>query len=112
MKLSNKAQKIYNRLVKKSDSYSSGTRMPNIKSIVMVLNELGIKNSHSETETTKWRQNGLTYSTSGGTRCYTGTELYVSEINLHIDTTCSYYSWNTSMFARDLVKLINKTLNK
>lgn len=97
--------KTYNSLLKKSD-YSNGGRMPSLKSISKLLTELNIEHKLYEDYQTKWRPNGLTYNTSGGTKTYTGYELQIPEINLRANSCDTYYSYNTCMYARDIIRLI------
>lgn len=99
------SNKTYNSLLKKSD-YSNGGRMPSLKSISKLLTELNIEHTLREWSETKWRDNGLRYSTSGGTKTYTGYKLHIPEINLHADSCDTYYSYNTCGYARDIIRLI------
>jgi len=98
--------KTYNSLLKKSEGYGKGGRMPSLKSISKLLTELNIEHKLDETYETKWRPNGLRYSTSGGTKTYTGYQLRIPEINLRANSCDTYYSYNTCGFARDIVRLI------
>ena len=110
MNLSKKSQKIYDRLVSKT-VFLSKTRMPSIKSIVFLLDELEISSYSNSTSCEKWsKASGCRYYTSGGARTYNGHTLRVPSINLNIDTTDTYYSWNTWRYAEQIVKLVDKTL--
>ena len=112
MNLSKKSQRIYNRLISKAES-SRKNRMPGVKCISHLLTELGIEHRTNETDCQKWSSPaGYNYYTSGGSRWYEGHTLYVPSINLNIDTTATYYSWNTWSYAADLVRLIKETLTK
>ena len=98
--------KTYNSLLKKSDIYSKGCRMPSLKSISKLLTDLNIEHKLQEWSETKWRPNSLTYTTSGGTKNYTGYELRIPEINLRANSCDTYYSYNTYQYARDIIRLI------
>ena len=112
MNLSKKSQKIYDRLISKT-VFLSKTRMPAVKCISHLLSELGIEHRTGETDCQKWSSPaGYRYYTSGGSRWYEGHTLCVPSIRLNIDTTDTYYSWNTYRYASDLVRLIKETLNK
>lgn len=100
-----KNNKTYNSLLKKSD-YSNGGRMPSLKSISKLLTDLNIEHKLQEWSETKWRPNGLTYHTSGGSKMYTGYELRIPEINLRANSCDTYYSYNTCGYARDIIRLI------
>ncbi len=95
--------KTYNSLLKKSEDKG---RMPALKSISKLLTELNIEHKLQGCIGDKWRPNSLTYSTSGGTRMYTGYELRIPEINLRANSCDTYYSYNTCEFARDIIGLI------
>ena len=104
MKLKN--FKTYERLVNKC---SGKGRMPNLNKVGELLTELGIENNVTTWSCTKWTSAaGYRYNTSGGTRDYNGYRLKVPQINLNINSTDTYYSWNTKMFAKELVELIEK----
>lgn len=108
MNLSKKSKKIYERLISKKDG---NTRMPSVKSISHLLTELGIRHYTSETSCQKWSSPaGYRYYTSGGSRWYEGHTLNVPCINLNIDTTETYYSWNTWTYAYKLIKLVENNL--
>jgi len=102
--------KTYQALTKKATArYGERTRMPNLNKVGELLTELGIENDVTTWSCTKWTSAaGYRYNTSGGTRDYNGYRLKVPEINLNINSTDTYYSWNTKMFAKELVELIEK----
>ena len=102
--------KTYQALTKKANAgYGERTRMPNLNKVGELLTELGIENNVTTWSCTKWTSAaGYRYNTSGGTRDYNGYRLKVPEINLNINSTDTYYSWNTKMFAKELVELIEK----
>ena len=102
--------KTYQALNKKAIAgYGERTRMPNLNKVGELLTELGIENDVTTWSCTKWTSAaGYRYNTSGGTRDYNGYRLKVPQINLNINSTDTYYSWNTKMFAEELVNLIDK----
>ena len=102
--------KTYQRLVKKAGlGICENSRMPNLNKVGELLTELGIENDVTTWSCTKWTSAaGCRYNTSGGTRDYSGFRLKVPQINMNINSTDTYYSWNTKMFAKELVNLIEK----
>ena len=107
-KLSKKSQETLERLERKANSrvYES-SRMPNLNKVSELLNELGIENSCSNSWCEKWTKGGGNrYYTGGGSKTYNGFNLRVPSIRLNIDSTDTYYSWNTWSYAGDLVNLI------
>ena len=83
-------------------------RMPNLNKVADLLKEVGVQCSVMNWSCEKWTSAaGCTYSTSGGTREYNGYRLKVPQINMNIDSTETYYSWNTERYAEELVKLID-----
>ena len=107
-----KNQKTLNALRKKAGlGICESSRMPNLNKVGELLTELGIQNDVTTWSCTKWTSPaGYRYYTSGGTREYNGYRLKVPQINLNINSTDTYYSWNTVHYAKELVELINKTL--
>ena len=101
--------KTYQALTKKATArYGERTRMPNLNKVGELLTELGIENNVTTWSCTKWASAaGYRYYTSGGSRDYNGFRLKVPEINLNINSTDTYYSWNTKQFAEKLVNLID-----
>jgi len=95
--------KTYNSLLNKSEDKG---RMPSLKSISKLLTDLNIEHTLQDWYETKWRPNSLNYTTSGGTKTYTGYELRIPEINLRANSCDSYYSYNTWSHAKDIVRLI------
>ncbi len=118
MKLSAKSQKTYDALVKKSNNEG---RMPSLKRVDSMLQELNVTTDAYETQCTKQtKAEGMTYYTGGGTRLYEGTSLSVYSLEdeqgrrnklLDLDTTDTYYSWNTHRYARQLVELVDRRLS-
>ena len=95
----------------KNKSKGNG-RMPSLKKVSELLNELNIVNTLSEWSEMKQTKSGNRYYTGGGTKLYTGYKLVVPEINLHIESTDTYYSYNTWQYARELCELIETTIGK
>ena len=56
---------------------------------------------------TKW----IKISHFSGSREYTGGRLWISEINMDICSTDTYYSWNTWSYVRDILNYINEKIN-
>ena len=110
-KLTKQSQNILNRLKLKSND--SSKRMPTLKSIHKLLNELKIEHKFYETSCTKQTSpSGYRYYTGGGKRTYEGHELTITDkrcqTNIFMDNTETYYSWNTFFLAKDLCKLISE----
>ena len=96
-----------------SNKANRNGRMPSLKKISQLLDELNIVNKLDEWSEEKWtKPSGFTYYTSGGTRTYNGWRLRVPAINMTATSTDTYYSWNTWSYANDLLKLITNHLNK
>ena len=117
MQLSKKSQKVLDRLTAKANTpvWSKETvRMPRLTQIAALLEELNVKHYLSETYCHKYTSSaGLRYSTGGGTKMYEGHELRVWAenetgliMNLKMDNTDSYYSWNTRRYAQDILDCI------
>ena len=112
MKLKNlKNYKTYERLINKRDGgwYKSPHKMPGLRMVSKLLDEIGIDNWLQEWGETKWRENGLRYHTSGG-GYYPGWRLRVDDINMDIKSCDTYYSYNTHSYAREIIDLIDKNL--
>tara|TARA_B100000035_G_scaffold139167_1_gene118612 strand:+ start:175 stop:519 length:345 start_codon:yes stop_codon:yes gene_type:complete len=112
MKLKNlkklKNYKHYEKLVNKSKGTGP---MPQLRWVSNLLTELNIEHRYHDWSETKWRPNGLRYHTSGGSREYTGGRLWISDINMDICSTDTYYSWNTWSYVRDILNYINEKIN-
>jgi len=93
----------------KNKSEGNG-RMPSLKKVSELLNELNIDNKLEDTCETKQTKSGSRYYTGGGKKLYTGFTLNVPEINLCIESTDSYYSYNTWQYARSIYSLINEKI--
>ena len=103
-----KNYKHYEKLVKKSEGKGP---MPQLRWVSDLLTELNIEHRYHDWSETKWRPNGLRYHTSGGSREYTGGRLRIPSINFDATSTDTYYSWNTWSYVKDILNLIDKTLN-
>tara|TARA_Y100000401_G_C8197321_1_gene161804 strand:+ start:170 stop:517 length:348 start_codon:yes stop_codon:yes gene_type:complete len=112
--LTKQSQKTLNRLKLKSED--SKNRFPSLKSIHLLLTELEIEHkfdgNYSCAKQTK--PSGYNYYTGGGNREYNGSKLSIvsEEKNIYINSTESYYSYNTYFYSRDLYRLIQLKLNK
>tara|TARA_R100001510_G_C7547082_1_gene132308 strand:+ start:89 stop:436 length:348 start_codon:yes stop_codon:yes gene_type:complete len=109
-KLTTKSQNTLKRLRLKSNNLK-GSRFPSLKSIHNLLTELKIEHTFGETYCEKHtKPSGYQYSTGGGSKTYSGFTLRITdkrcEDYINMDSTDSYYSWNTYGYARDLCKLI------
>lgn len=92
--------------LKANASFSDRVRMPSIKQISKLLSEYGIKHEVSEkTNIVEYRSKGRRYVNSRHDG-KTGLCLLIKEPYLELDTSDSYYSWNTSGYARRLVDII------
>ena len=88
-------------------------RMPSLRMVSNLLHELNVEHSCHDVSTEKWsKPSGYRYYTSGGSRTYTGYHLRVPQIRLDIDSTETYYSWNTWQHARDLVELLKPLVDE
>ena len=86
--------------------------MPQLRWVSDLLDEIGVEHSYHDWSEYKYTSSaGLRYSTGGGTREYTGGRLRISEINFDATSTDTYYSWNTWSYCRDILNLIDETLN-
>ena len=94
----------------KNKSEGNG-RMPSLKKVSELLNELNIVNNLEEwSEIKQTKSPGTRYYTGGGKKTYNGFKLRVPEINLCIESTDSYYSYNTWQYARSIYSLINEKI--
>ena len=91
---------------------SSKSRMPSIKQISKLLDEYGIAHEISErTNVVEYRSAGKRYVNSRHNG-KTGLRLVIRNPYLELDTSDSYYSWNTWSYARDLIKIIQDAESK
>jgi len=85
-------------------------RMPSIVAIHNLLTELGIEHEYRESQNVvEYRSKGNRYVNSR----HMGKRGYKIVINtegtfIHMDTSDSYYSWNSAMYARELMEIIDK----
>lgn len=106
--LNEKNQKTLEALKAKSDLWGK-SRMPSVKRIAALLEELGVEFKLISTSVTKPRGGATAaFHTSGGRKVTNGWVLKVPAANIHMDTTCSWFSMNTQSFAEDFVKFIEK----
>ncbi len=114
MKLTISSKKTLQAIIKKANSSCIDTvsvKMPSIASIHNLLNEMGIAHKY-DGETT----NVVEYRTAG--RAYVnerhegkkGKEIIINTPkgmngNIVMDSSSSYYSWNTSRYADELIEL-------
>lgn len=118
MTLSNKSQKTYNALVKKSN-YEG--RMPSLKRVAAMLQELEVSTDAWETESVRRsKSEGSVYYTGGGARTYEGVSLSVyserdeqgrRNVLLSMDSSDEDYSYENTSYARTLVGLVDRRLS-
>jgi len=95
------------KLRQKAESSFNNVRMPSIKQISKLLTENGIEHIISEkTNIVEYRSKGKRYVNSRH-RGKTGLLLLIKEPYLELDTSDSYYSLNTTGYARKLIELID-----
>ncbi len=101
--------KTIERLQKKADSsISDKVRMPSISEIAKMLIEFGIEHSVSETRNmVEYKSAGNRYVNSrhDGKK---GKELIIKEAGIFMDTSESYYSWNTQRYAFNILKFLKE----
>jgi len=104
-----KNSKCYEMLINKSKGLG---RMPRLKLVSELLNELKIENDYYDwSEYKQTKSIGLKYYTGGGSKQYKGGKLKIKEINLNICSTETYYSDNTWMYSREILNHIDEKLN-
>jgi len=92
------------RLTRKSNGEK--VRMPSIKEISKLLTEKGIKHEvYERTNVVEYRSKGNRYVNSRHNG-KTGLCLIIKNPYIELDTSDSYYSWNTNSYSRKLVDLI------
>lgn len=110
MKLTKKSQTTLDRLISKADIWSDNkTRMPKLTLVHDLLNDLNIDHTFDSTYCSKTtKSSGSRYSTGGGSKMYNGYKLTFKKgnVNVMMDTTDTYYSWNSHSYAQDIVDLI------
>ncbi len=101
-------------------------RMPSIKAIARLIDDLGVKNYSSSSHCTKPRKSaGVRYYTSGGNVSYNGTSLKFkynakrsfygchgdnNTYSFNVDTTDSYYTYNTCHYSSALLNIVADVL--
>lgn len=86
--------------------YGDKVRMPSIRQIEKLLNAYGITNYvHEKTNVVEYRSKGRAYVNSrhDGKK---GLELRIPDARLTLDTSSSYYSYNTWLYAKEIVDLL------
>lgn len=113
--MNDKSKKTFQKLMQKADTLSwDKVRMPSIKMIHKLLDDIWLKHWFYETQNvveykSKW--NVYVNSRHDGKEWYNIEIKYdVVGISLYMDSSDSYYSRNTYMYARKLVEIINKFL--
>lgn len=114
MNLSTKSQKTLEALSKKVEN--SKNRMPSISRIALLLTEAGIKNSMMNSVNVVESRSGQNTYVNDRHEGKAGKELIVYQVDengkrvevLSLDSSNSYYSWNSFRYAFDLLKLLNK----
>ena len=103
--MTDKTKKIIERLKKKTD-FDSKTRMPSIADIAEMLDDLEIKYyMRSKTNIVENKTRGRRYVNSR----HDGKKGMLLEVhNLTLDTSDSYYSFNTWNYAGQLLRIIGK----
>ncbi len=106
----------FEKLQLKSESFTSKVRMPSIASIAKLLTDLGIKHElYSSVNVVEYRSAGNRYVNSrhnGKVGKKLRIHLSEEERNtvgtylIELDSSDSYYSWNTTMYAQRIVRLI------
>lgn len=96
-------------------------RMPSLKAIAKLIDDLGVKNHSSSSHCTKPIKSGGVRYTWGGNVSYTGTSLKFkynakrsfygchgdnNTFTFNVDTTATYYTYNTYNYARDLLSIV------
>ena len=99
-----KSQKTVDRLKAKAES--DHNRMPSLTAIALVFDELGIEYTmRDSSNTVERRTKGRRYVNSR----HRGKEGKLMRVgNMTLDTSDSYYSYNTWHYAKDLLKIINE----
>lgn len=98
---------ILNKLKEKTE-VGSKSRMPSINQISKLLAYYGIEHVVDEsTNVVEHRSKGRRYVNSRYNG-KTGLRLKIKNTNIELDTSSSYYSWNTWSYAKDILKLIEQ----
>jgi hypothetical protein len=101
-----KEQVIKNIIEKLRVKSNDKGRMPSIKSIHELLSHFGIEHEYRESmNTVESRTSGCNYANSRHDG-KTGNKIVLRNPYLELDTSCSYYSYNTYSYASKILKLI------
>lgn len=96
---------------KSTSSINDKVRMPSIMQISKLLDEHNIEhNVESKTNIVEYRSRGRNYVNSRHNG-KTGLCLTIRNPYIELDTSDSYYSWNTWQYAQKLVELIESKSN-
>lgn len=97
--------------LKSSSSFNDKVRMPSIKSISKLLTDYGIEHEVSNSvNIVEYRSKGRRYVNSRH-RGKEGKKLEIPELNRNMDTSDSYYSCNSWLYAREILQLLEKKGN-
>jgi hypothetical protein len=106
-----KNQKTLDKLIRKANLITGDkTRMPSIKQLHLLLDELGVEHRTGETQNTvEYRSSGNRYVNSRHDgKIGKSLEIKINDDGgkIILDTSESYYSWNSGGHARDIVRLL------
>lgn len=91
---------------KAEHSIQNRRRMPSLKAISAMLTEFGIEHILEESyNTVEYSSRGNRYVNSRH-RGKEGFELYIREADINMDTSDSYYSWNSPGYARKILDFL------
>lgn len=84
----------------------NNSRMPTIKQIHFLLEHFNVDHEFRETENIgEYKTKGARYVNSRHTG-KSGFEIIIRNPYIHLDTSCSYYSWNSYRYAEEILKLL------
>ncbi|MDD5665666.1 MAG: hypothetical protein PHI09_05750 [Candidatus Omnitrophica bacterium] len=111
MKKLNKQNQATLQKLKAKSKINSNARMPSIKSIHKLLNEVGIQHRYEE-ETTNIveRRTGQRAYVNDRHEGKKGKLIQIDKPYIELDSSDSYYSLNTFGYANDLLDIINNKL--
>lgn len=96
------------RLKNKADVFGKNAKMPSIMQISKMLTEFGVEHDVStHTNIVEYRSAGCRYVNSRHAG-KTGKVLKIFNPQIELDTSDSYYSWNTSGYAREIIEFLKK----
>lgn len=94
--------------LKANSKFNDGTRMPSIISIHKLLLELNVKHTlNPKTNIVEHKNKGNRYVNSRR-RGKKGWILEIPSYKIKLDTSDSYYSWNSRIYAKELLDVIKK----